>query len=156
MWEAHDCCEQPETWDTRLALPRSQGWVLFYLYYQVKASLTNLIHIWPSSFSGQKVLPLVGSFFQGARPPITRLVGLIWCWAKDLSNKQTIELIGLSDKTVTAWFRVRMKKPYISTKLWWMWHEIQCIFESHAWFRNLLILICFQSLQHSCTNLLRS
>ena len=56
--------------------------------------------------NGYKMFPRVGSFFENSKLPLRKIVGLLWCWAKDMPNNKTEDIIGVSKKHVVAWFKV--------------------------------------------------
>ena len=73
----------------------------------IKVQNGQTTHCWHCpSHTGRKVWPRSGSFFENSRLPLRKILSLIWCWAKDMSNKQTIELTGISGKIVINWFKV--------------------------------------------------
>ena len=64
-------------------------------------------HCWRCpTHHGHKMSPRAGSFFENSRLPLRKILGVIWCWAKDLPNKQTIEMTGISERHVISWFKV--------------------------------------------------
>ena len=55
---------------------------------------------------GNKVTPRSGSFFHDSKLPLVKLVGLIYCWANDIPNNQTVRMVGVSHEAVVEWFKV--------------------------------------------------
>ena len=55
---------------------------------------------------GRKVYPRVDSFMQNSNLPFSKIAGIIWCWSKQMSNKNTEDLIGVSHKHIVNWFKV--------------------------------------------------
>ena len=65
-------------------------------------------HCWRCpTHHGQKMTPRVGSFFESSKLPLRKIVGLLWCWAKDMPNNRTMEMTGVSKKHVISWFKVK-------------------------------------------------
>ena len=74
----------------------------------VKMSSRQTTHGWRcASHKGRKMWPRSGSFFEKSTLPITKVVGLIWCWANDVPNHRAITWVEVSEPQVVEWYKVR-------------------------------------------------
>ena len=77
------------------------------LMTQVKRGRQDQVVFRCPSHKGNKVSPLSGSFFEDSNLPLVKIVGMIFCWAHDMPNHQTVTMVGVSAPTVVTWFKVK-------------------------------------------------
>ena len=74
----------------------------------VKMSGRQTTHGWRCPVhKGRKMWPRSGSFFENSKLPMTKVVGLIWCWANDVPNHRAIMWVEVSEPQVVEWYKVR-------------------------------------------------
>ena len=83
-------------------------------WVKVSSQPTRTNHCWRCpGHKGHKVWPRSGSFFEQSNLPLTKIVGLIFCWANDFPNKTTIRMVGVSERHVVEWYKVSSKDIWV-------------------------------------------